>query len=648
MYAFETFVHTGATLAPIPYMAILPCPSRAYMFLLSSVTIAMAKSANRATLTLASAGRSSARNCNCGQVSLGLLPIRHESQSMHNARRAITPSVLCVHTHSWSRGKRERLVVGSENRWCFTDYRYNYPLPPTMALQRLRAMLHLTTSPSSPPLGLHWRSSTIFIIATVGIGLFTDLFLYGLVVPILPFILQDRVGIHDEASVQAHVSGLLAAYAGASVLFSPVAGVIADKTSTRQLPFLVGLASLFAATAGLFLGKTVAVLVVARVLQGISAAVVWTIGLALCLDTVGPENLGKTIGSIFSFISVGELAAPVLGGVLYEKAGYVGVFGIGFAILAVDFGMRLLVVEKKVAKRYMDEKSGRDAADGGQADGRQQHYDDDDDDDDDEEHSETHQGDEEANEESLLLSRNKKEDDTYYKVPSTVPTWIRRAPVLYCLTDPSLCTALLVAFVQAFLLASFDATIPTEAAQLFGFDSLESGLLFLPLGALNFVIGPAAGWAVDKYGTKPAATVGYAWLSIVLVLLRIPHPVDPTSNQSPEIAKYCVILALCGVGLAVIGAPSIVEAGSVVQRYHERNREFFGEGGPYAQLYGLNSMIFSAGLAIGPEAAGGLREKIGYGNMNAVVAALTAGTCVLCFVFLGGKPRILGGRKKSR
>lgn len=48
----------------------------------------------------------------------------------------------------------------------------------------------------------------------------------------------------------------------------------------------------------LFLGQTVPVLIVARILQGISAAVVWTIGLALVLDTVGPENLGKAIGSV--------------------------------------------------------------------------------------------------------------------------------------------------------------------------------------------------------------------------------------------------------------------------------------------------------------------------------------------------------------
>ena len=152
---------------------------------------------------------------------------------------------------------------------------------------------------NSKPIGLKWRSSTLFIVSTVGIGLFTDLFLYGLVVPILPFILRDRVQLQPD-QVQSHVSALLAAYAGASVLFSLPAGIIADRLPTRQLPFLTGLTALLLATLLLFLGQNVAVLAVARILQGISAAVVWTIGLALVLDTVGPENLGKTIGSVRS------------------------------------------------------------------------------------------------------------------------------------------------------------------------------------------------------------------------------------------------------------------------------------------------------------------------------------------------------------
>lgn len=152
-------------------------------------------------------------------------------------------------------------------------------------------------SSNSPPWLLRYRASTLFIVATVAVGLFTDLFLYGLIVPILPFMLRDRVDL-AENKIQSYVSGLLAVYAGASVLISLPAGIIADKVKTRQAPFLCGLAALLGATVMLWLGQSIAVLVVARVLQGTSGAVVWTVGLAMVLDTVGPGNLGKTIGSV--------------------------------------------------------------------------------------------------------------------------------------------------------------------------------------------------------------------------------------------------------------------------------------------------------------------------------------------------------------
>lgn len=35
---------------------------------------------------------------------------------------------------------------------------------------------------SAPPRGLQWRSGTKFIVFTVGMGAFVDLFLYGLIV----------------------------------------------------------------------------------------------------------------------------------------------------------------------------------------------------------------------------------------------------------------------------------------------------------------------------------------------------------------------------------------------------------------------------------------------------------------------------------
>ncbi|KAL8751021.1 MAG: hypothetical protein Q9184_006208 [Pyrenodesmia sp. 2 TL-2023] len=466
----------------------------------------------------------------------------------------------------------------------------------------------------SKPIGLGWRSSTLFIVSTVGIGLFTDLFLYGLVVPILPFILEDRISLPED-QIQSHVSALLAAYAGASVLFSLPAGVIADRTSSRQLPFLIGLVALLGATLMLFLGQTTPVLVVARVLQGTSAAVVWTIGLALVLDTVGPGNLGKTIGSIFGFISIGELAAPVLGGVVYKKAGYPGVFGLGFGILAVDFIMRLLLIEKKVAAQW-DVNSEESDGMGEEQDGNV--------------------GDEEdANEEEPLL--RKKEEDSY-KVPEGQSKVVKGFPILYCLKDPRLLTALLLAFNQATLLAAFDATVPTEAEELYDFDSLKSGLLFIALVLPYLLLGPIAGWLVDRFGPKPAAVLGFGYLVPVLILLRLARP-----GGTSQIVVYCVLLALNGIGLAVIGSPSIVEASTVVQRYAKANPDFFGEQGPYAQLYGINSMVFSLGLTLGPLVSGGLRSSFGYGNMNIVIAMLCLVTAILSCVFICGKPKILKG-----
>ena len=160
-----------------------------------------------------------------------------------------------------------------------------------------RSALHGLNRKQRCPLGLRWRSSTLFIISTVAVGMLTDLCLYCLVIPVLPFLLEDRLKI-PHSQLQSYSSGLLALFAGASLLFSPVAGVIADQMSTRQAPFLLSLFALLAATILLAVGQNIPVLATARILQGMSGAVVWTVGLAICLETVGPSNLGTTIGSV--------------------------------------------------------------------------------------------------------------------------------------------------------------------------------------------------------------------------------------------------------------------------------------------------------------------------------------------------------------
>jgi MFS family permease len=149
----------------------------------------------------------------------------------------------------------------------------------------------------SSPTGLWWRAHPIFILLTVAIGQFSDIFLYGMVLPVLPYLLRDRLGL-PLITIQSHVSVLLAAFSAASLVFAVPAGWMVDWMATRQRPYLIGIIALTAATILFATAENFSLLFVSRVLQGLSAAVVSAAGLAMVIDTMGCKNLGKTLGTV--------------------------------------------------------------------------------------------------------------------------------------------------------------------------------------------------------------------------------------------------------------------------------------------------------------------------------------------------------------
>lgn len=56
-----------------------------------------------------------------------------------------------------------------------------------------------------------WRSSKTFISIVVNLAVFTDAYLYGLIIPVLPFALTEVVKI-DADDLQWWIGALLAAY----------------------------------------------------------------------------------------------------------------------------------------------------------------------------------------------------------------------------------------------------------------------------------------------------------------------------------------------------------------------------------------------------------------------------------------------------
>jgi len=71
------------------------------------------------------------------------------------------------------------------------------------------------------------------------------------------------------------VSVLVAVYGAALLAFSPVCGWLADRSASRRSPLLIGLVALLGATILLNVASKIEILILARILQGTSAAVVY-------------------------------------------------------------------------------------------------------------------------------------------------------------------------------------------------------------------------------------------------------------------------------------------------------------------------------------------------------------------------------------
>lgn len=443
--------------------------------------------------------------------------------------------------------------------------------------------------------------------------MFTDLFLYGLIVPTLPFILSSRLHMpHDD--IQQSVSLLLAYYAGASVVASLPAGYIADLLPSRQLPFLTGLVAMFISTALLWLGQNWTILAMARIFQGISASVVWTIGLTMILDAVGSRNLGVVLSSIFGFICVGELLAPVLGGLVYQQLGEAWVFNVGFMMLAIDFFVRILVVEKKVVKRNGWDKmlSHKDSFPTNETD-------------------------------PLICKKNTNASSktalSKWELPSDVPKWFSKLPVVYLTaTSPRILASLLLCFTHSMTLGIFDATIPLESVDLFSFTSRSAGFLFIPLILPYLLLAPVAGLVVDRYGTKIPAAIGLLILACPLTLFGFVNAASPgQEGHFLEVTKFSILLSICGVGIASISSQSLIDESIVIDSYEKANPNLFPGGAPYAQLYAMNNIVFSLGLTLGPLIAGSIRMNFGYPIMNYCLAGWCVLASILCTLFLGEK-----------
>jgi MFS family permease len=320
--------------------------------------------------------------------------------------------------------------------------------------------------------------------------------------------------------------------------------------------------------------------VVGRLLQGAAVAVVWAVGLALLVDTVGEDELGQAIGYVSMGLSIGVLAGPLVGGVVYEHGGYHAVFGVAFGLIGIDLVLRLAVIEKKEAARWLAPTQ-----------------------------PERHAGTADC---SIMCETDERASTP--QAPQSLDDTTRPLKQLATLLrSPRLLVSLWGTFVVSLVLTSFDSVLPLFVEEVFGWRQTGQGLIFIAL-VVPHILDPLLGSLVDRHPHAARFLISGAFLSATApaVCLRL-----ITTDSLDDKILLCALLALLGLCLALANTPLMLEVFLAVKAKEATlsgGRLDANRGGAVAFAFGLSNMAFAAGSLVGPFFAGYIRQRVGWGT----------------------------------
>ena len=423
----------------------------------------------------------------------------------------------------------------------------------------------------------------------------------------IPFGLQDRVHISHE-NTQHWVSVLLSVYAAGLLFFAPICGIFADWTQHRRGPFLAGLILLTGATLMLCFGKTIPILVAGRVLQGISAAVVWVVALALMADTVSEEQSGKAIGYVGLATSLGVLVAPTIGGVVYERSGYYAVFGVTFAVIGFDILLRLTLIEKKIAAKWLEPDATTVELPSTLPSGN----------------------DIELGDLKASSAVNEKNEAAATIEPQATQRKRQLPSMLILLKSRRILVAFWGNLVGAMTFTAVDTTLPLYVNQIFGWNSLGAGLAFLALIAPGFAM-PWIGHLTDKHGPRYYAASGLLLSVPFWVLLRL---VD--HDTKGQAVLMCALLVLLGAATSLLLTPLMAEFSKVVDAKVRQEPDVFRGKSAYAQSYGIFNVSWASGSLLGPLVSAAVKNAAGWKTMTWTMGLWCAVGIIPTLLYSGG------------
>jgi MFS transporter, DHA1 family, tetracycline resistance protein len=187
------------------------------------------------------------------------------------------------------------------------------------------------STPSAPR-----RAALAFIFVTVLI----DMLAFGMIIPVLPTLVQDFMG--GDAARAAQMYGVFGtAWALMQFIFSPVQGSLSDHFGRRTV-ILISCTGLGLDFILMALAPNLWWLLVGRVISGITAASFSTAG-AYISDVTPPEKRAASFGLIGVAFGVGFVLGPAIGGILGDISPRLPFWASAFMALAnVCWGLFVL------------------------------------------------------------------------------------------------------------------------------------------------------------------------------------------------------------------------------------------------------------------------------------------------------------------
>ncbi len=199
------------------------------------------------------------------------------------------------------------------------------------------------------PLGIVSQSGAnkYVVFGALAIGLFASVVDHGSVIVALPSI-AEHLAI-ELLSVQWVVIGFALTI---SALLLPM-GRLADMIGQKRV-YILGSVILMVGAAGAGMAPSLGTLLLARIFQGVGAAMTQGTGMAIMTSVFPSHERGRAIGLLMTTVGVGAVAGPAIGGFIVDLVHWRAVF-----FLNIPLGLVGVVATLFVLRRWESERASR-------------------------------------------------------------------------------------------------------------------------------------------------------------------------------------------------------------------------------------------------------------------------------------------------